>query len=98
MGASSPKIGRIISKVRVSLIEAEELAFVRSLGTKQRRRAASDVGIKKCETSIPEMKEVCVVSQSSSVRSLRAGNSSFDSIPLEAPGDQRSRPITSNIV
>lgn len=82
--------------VRVSLIEAEELAFVRSLRRLQRAKSTSAIEnealVKKMAVITEggplagnaEMKEVYVVSAGSSLASLRARNASFDSIPLEA--------------
>lgn len=81
--------------VRVSMIEAEELAFVRSLRRLHRARSMNAAGegevlIKKMTRSSPdgsEMKEVYVVSAAvtnSGQSSIRARNASFDSIPLEA--------------
>lgn len=92
--------------VRVSMIEAEELAFVRSLRRLQRAKSttAAEVGlntalIKKMTINSAdgtEMKEVCVVSAAatsinSGRSSVRARNASFDSIPLEAAPHSRTR-------
>jgi hypothetical protein len=86
--------------VRVSLIEAEELAFVRSLRKLQRAKSTTAI---ECEALVKkmvvipdgghsagsEMKEVYIVSGGSS---LRARNASFDSIPLEAAASGHATP------
>lgn len=89
--------------VRVSLIEAEELAFVRSLRKLQRAKSTTAIEqalIKKMvvtnegghSAGSNEMKEVFVVSAGSSMASLRARNASFESIPLEAAASGNATP------
>lgn len=89
--------------VRVSMIEAEELAFVRSLRRLKRRKSSSAPNGEALISNMientdhtSEMREVCVVMSRAS--SVRARNASFDSIPLEAAESTfhptTGRPIT----
>lgn len=81
----SPMCPLCMIDVRVSLIESEELAFVRSLRRQQyTKRTSIDMSAGKTA----EMKEIYVMS---SAGSLRDRNASFDSIPLEAAPAPRPR-------
>jgi hypothetical protein len=72
--------------VRASMIEAEELAFVRHLRKLEENQKSEVVsGKEKLKNKDCEMREVCVVSPSSD---LRPRQTSFDSIPLDKESEQ----------